>query len=171
MFDLLGRAGWLSLTPEDLGTTADALGLGAGAYDPSSVLESLRGVSGEPTVVGTDVVRGVPTTHYAATVDLADALAQLPEDQRAMVEAQLGKLGDGAIPIDVWVDDDGLPRRLAMDMGQMLGSLGLGGDVSAVMTMELFDYGVPVDIEVPSPDEVEPMTDLLGGIDVFEDAA
>ena len=31
---------------------ADGLGLGAGTYDPSKMLESLRGVAGEPEVVG-----------------------------------------------------------------------------------------------------------------------
>ena len=73
-----------------------------------------------------------------------------------MVEAQLeqlGELGDAEIPVDVWIDADGLPRRMQLDMG---------GDVRAsgrrrrtlTMTIELFDYGEPVDIEVPSPDEV-----------------
>ena len=32
------------------------------------------------------------------------------------------------------------------------------------MTMELFDYGQPVDIEVPSADEVTPLTDGLGDL-------
>ena len=41
-------------------------------------------------------------------------------------------------------------------------AIGSGGD-GATMTIELFDYGEPVDIEVPSPDEVTPFTDGLGG--------
>jgi hypothetical protein len=163
-----GPTGWLSMSAEDLGTSADALGLGAGAYDPTSILESLRGAGGEPEVVGTEDVRGVETTHYRATVDLADAIAQVPEDQRDLVEAQLDKLGDGSMPLDVWVDADGLPRRVQLDMGGVLATAGLGGEPTALMTMELFDYGQPVDIQVPSPDEVQAFTDLLGGLgDVF----
>jgi hypothetical protein len=172
MFAVLGGpTGWLSMTPEDLGTTSDALGVGAGAYDPSAILETLRGVSGEPEVVGTEVVRGVETTHYVANMDLAAALASAPEDQRELLEAQLEQLGQGTIPVDVWVDADGLPRRMAMDMGGLLSSMGSDGEASAVMTMEFFDYGEPVDIQVPSPDEVSSFSDLLGGLDVFSDDA
>jgi len=167
--------GWLSYTPEDLGLTSEALGLGAGTYDPSSYLESLRGVTGEPEVIGTEVVRGVETTHYRATMDLATALASVPDGrQRDLVEAQLGQLGEGTIPLDVWVDADGLPRRMEIDMGEMFSSMGLGAETSAVMTMEYFDYGQPVDIQVPSPDEVTPISEVLGGLGGlggFEDEA
>jgi len=164
---LSGAEEWVSLDPEDMGMSSDALGFGAGTYDPSSYLESLRGVSGEPEVVGTEEVRGVETTHYEASMNLADAIAEAPEEQRALVEEVLGQLGDGTIPLDVWVDADGLPRRLAMDMGEMFSSLGLGSEMSAVMTMEFFDYGQPVDIQVPSPDEVQPFTGLLGSDEGF----
>jgi hypothetical protein len=79
------------------------------------------------------------------------------------VEAQLDQLGDAEMPVDVWVDADGLPRRLQIDLGGMVAAMGLDGG-SAVMTIEFFDYGVPVDIEVPSPDEVTPITEVLGGL-------
>jgi hypothetical protein len=164
-------AGWVSYTPEDLGMSSQALGLGASAYDPSSYLESLRGATGEPEVVGTEEVRGVETTHYVATMDLAAALASVPEQQRDLAEAQLGQLGGGTIPLDVWIDADGLPRRLVMDMSELFSSMGMGQDAGAVTTVEYFDYGVPVDIEVPSPDEVTSFADELGGLGGFEDEA
>ena len=31
------------------------------------------------------------------------------------------------------------------------------------MTMELFDYGEPVDIVIPSADEVTPFSEVMGG--------
>jgi hypothetical protein len=158
-----GPSGWLSMNPEDMGMSSDALGLGAGTYDPSSIIESLRGAGGEPEVVGTEDVRGVETTHYRATVDLDDAIAQVPEDQRAFIEAQLEQLGDSSIPLDVWVDAEGLPRRMRLDMGDLLGQA-MGAEVGVVMTMDFFDYGVPVDIQVPSPDEVQSFTDVLGEV-------
>ena len=52
--------------------------MGFGSYDPSEILESLRGVTGEPEVVGTETVRGVETTRYSATMDLERALAEAP---------------------------------------------------------------------------------------------
>lgn len=164
---LSGADEWVSAAPEDVGAGSDALGFGAGTYDPSAYLAVLRGVTGEPEVVGTEDVRGVPTTHYEATVDLRDAMASSPEGQRDLLQEVLGQLGDGSLTLEAWVDAEGLPRRLAMDMGDMVSWLGLGGDTGVVMTMELFDYGQPVAIQVPSPDEVQPLTDLLEGRDAF----
>jgi hypothetical protein len=160
VLDRLGAADtWLSLSSDDLGSAAEGLGLGAASYDPSKILELLRGVTGEPEVVGTEDVRGVETTRYAATLDLAEALADVPADQRDRVEAQLDQLGAAEVSVDVWVDAGGLARRLQVDMG---GAPGAGDDSSAVLTIEFFDYGEPVDIEVPSPDEVTSLGDGLG---------
>jgi hypothetical protein len=68
--------------------------------------------------------------------------------------------------VDVWIDAEGLPRRQSMDIGSAFGSLGLG-DSSVTMTIEYFDFGDPVDIQVPSPDEVTPFGDLT---DAFREA-
>ena len=90
-----GTTGWLSMSAEDLGADAGGLGLGATTSDPTKILESLRGVTGEPEVVGQEDVHGVDTTHYRATMSLAEALADVPESQRAEVEAALEQLGRG----------------------------------------------------------------------------
>jgi hypothetical protein len=160
---LTGTDGWVSMSASDLGASAE-LGLGAGTYDPSKMLETLRGVGGEPEVVGEEAVRGVDTTHYRVEVDLAEALAQVPESQRASVEAsleQLGDVGDGTMPIDVWIDADGLPRRLQMDMASAMAQLS-DDELSMTMTMDFFGYGDDVAIEVPSPDEVTSFSEVMG---------
>jgi len=158
------QEGWVSIDLAAMGVGADQLG----AYDLRNMLEILRGASGEPEVVGNEEVRGVETTHYRATIDLAKALDEAPEAARAALD-QLGEAGDlkGAhMDVDVWIDADGLPRRQSMDMGSIFGSLGVG-DTSVTMTIEYFDYGEPVDIEVPSPDEVTPFDDIT---DAFGEA-
>ena len=124
---LTGTTGWLSLSAEDLGTSADRMGLGVGTYDPSKLLESLRGVTGEPEVVGQEEVRGVATTHYRATLDLSRALDDAPAEQREQIEAALEQLGDlesAVIPVDIWIDGNDLPRRMAIDMGGAIGEPG-----------------------------------------------
>jgi hypothetical protein len=159
LFDLIG-GGWVSVAATDLGATGSG---GLGSYDPVQILEALRGVAGEPEVVGTEPVRGVETTRYSATADVARALEAVPEEQRARLEAQLDQLGDTTIPIDVWVDGDGLPRRVRVDMAASYAAMGLD-DASAVLTVELFDYGTPVVIDVPAADEVTPLGDDIGGL-------
>jgi len=170
---LTGASGWLSMSADELGTGASSLGLGAGATAPTKMLEALRGVTDEPEIVGQEEVRGVETTHYRGTLTLADALEKVPEDQRAEVAAaldELGEDGDAGIPIDVWIDGDGLPRRMTVDMGDALAMVAPGGG-SATMTMELFDYGEPVDIAIPSPDEVTPFSEVMGGLGGFGGAS
>lgn len=168
IFEMLGVDGWISMTPEDLGSSSEAMGLGPGAYDFTQTLDVLRGVTGEPELVGREEVRGVPTRHFEASMNLAQALEDAPADQREQLETafeQLGggdDLGDVDIPVDVWIDGDDLPRRLRMDMGSMFAAAGMGGG-DMTMTMEMFDYGEPVEIEVPSPDEVTPYSEALGG--------
>jgi len=169
---LTGSSSWLSMTAEELGTDADSLGLGPTASDPTKLLESLRGVTGDPEVVGQEEIDGVETTHYHATMSLSDALAKVPDDQRAEVEAalhDLGETGDAEIPVDVWIDGDDLPRRMTIDMGAALGAI--AGGAEATMTMELFDYGQPVDIEIPSADEVTPFREVMGGAGGFGGAS
>jgi hypothetical protein len=161
-----GASSWLSMSPDEV---AGGGGLGVGSSDPTSLLESLRGVAGEPEVVGQEDVRGVETTHYRATMSLAEALEEVPEGERAKVEAaleQVGELDDAAVPVDIWIDGDDLPRRMRLDMGAALGAL-TGSEGSMTMTLELFDYGEPVDIEVPSPDEVTPFSEVMGGLGDF----
>ncbi len=167
--EMLGVDGWVSMTPEDMGTSAEAMGLGAGAYDFTQTLESLRGVTGEPDALGEEEVRGVETTHYRATMNLAQALEDAPAAQREQLETAFEQLGGGEeladvdVPVDVWIDGDDLPRRLRLDMGSMFAAAGVGsGDMT--MTMEMFDYGEPVEIDVPAAAEVTPFSEALGGL-------
>jgi hypothetical protein len=161
---LTGDDGWLEATPEDLGA-AGSLGVGGGTNDPSQLLETLRGISCDIEDKGTDEVRGVATTRYAVTVDLAKALEQAPAEQREMLEAQLKGLDTSLadVPVDVWIDGDGLARRLVMDLDAVAApAMGAGG--SATMTIEFFDYGEPVTIEIPSPEDTRPFSQVLGGL-------
>jgi hypothetical protein len=145
---LLGGAAdtpWLSL---DLG--AEGLGgmggtlpddLSIPAIDPSELLDELRAEGVAVTEVGTEDVRGVATTHYAL---VAPAGATEP--------------AWGDLTADVWIDADGLVRRV---------SLSSGGDDPFTMTAELFDLGAPVSINVPPADQVTDLTTLLGEDGLF----
>jgi hypothetical protein len=159
---ITGTAGWLSLTPEELGQAGSSFGGTPGATDPSKMLETLRGVSDDIEEVGTEEVRGVETTHLTATVDLQKAFDQLPADQREQLEGQLGDL-DASVPVDVWIDGDSLVRRMEMDLSSVMSQATGGAAGSATMRIEFFDYGEDVAIEVPDASEVTPFGDVLGG--------
>lgn len=140
-----GVTGWLSLTPGDLGNVGHSLGVEVDVFDPSKVLEVLREVTAEMEVVGPAVVRGIATTHVRAAISATSPPADV---------------------VDVWIDGDGLVRRIQMVAdgfpGAGAGHGGGAGSGGEMVTIELFDYGVPVEITVPAASEVTPFAELLG---------
>jgi hypothetical protein len=161
---------WLKL---DLGRIGKTMGVDLDALvqlnqgDPSQALNYLRGTSDEVEEVGEEEVRGVDTTHYRADVDLERALEQsleaIPEDQHAAVRAAVQRMieltGTRTLPMDVWVDDEGLARRIAMSTDMKVPEQ-QGERIRMQMQMEFFDFGVGVDVQPPAPDEVVDVTTL-----------
>jgi hypothetical protein len=127
--------------------------------DPTQFLAYLRGVSDEVETLGREAVRGVGTTHYRATVDLERASREAgaftdPERFRQLVE----QLGTSTVDLDVWVDDEGRVRRQRFEQ-----PLPEPPGATVGVTLELFDYGAPVEVSAPPADQVTDLTELLSG--------
>jgi hypothetical protein len=124
--------------------------------DPRKMLDFLRAASEQIETVGTEELRGVGTTHYRATVNLADydklAPASKREELRSMLGEMIEQTGLDEIPVDVWLDELGLVRRL--DMSFTATQPGTTDSVQATMTFEVYDYGEVVDVELPPAAEV-----------------
>jgi hypothetical protein len=137
-----------------------------GSNDPREFLEFLRNNGSEVTEVGTEDLRGVETTHLRTVLDPEKMIETAAPDEKADMEDSLDELGASGIteiPVDVWIDGDGMVRKMVMTMdmsGIDTGSDDAGFDtseMSMVITMEMFDFGEPVDIDVPDPSEVQKM--------------
>ena len=163
---------WLKL---DLSGLTDMLGDAAASSESSNPvdgLEALRGVSSDVTEVGTETVRGVETTHYRATIDLAKALADAPADARDGAQDLLDRAGTPTIPVDVWLDAQDRVRKYTMQLDSE------SNGATVAVTYEFYDFGAPVDVTAPPADEVadlgsvfEGMLDgFLGGFDEFSNA-
>ena len=124
--------------------------------DPRKMLDFLRAASDEIETVGTEELRGVRTTHYRATVNLAEYDKLVPADKQEELRTMLGEMieqtGLGEMPVDVWLDDFGLVRRF--DLSLSATQPGTTDAVEARMTFELYDYGKEVDVEPPPAAEV-----------------
>jgi hypothetical protein len=142
--------------------TSGALGGITGS--PLETFEQLRATGSKVEEIGSQDVRGVPTRHFRAVLDLSDDLDDLPQMPGVDLEAFRTQLS--AVPVDVWLDEDDLVRRQRTSLRLGVPS-GTGSTTSVVVTttIEVFDYGKPVRIEVPAPDQVSP-DDLpgLGGL-------
>ena len=148
---------WLAVdeqkAAQSLGVNLSQLS-GAGTSDPNQYLNYLRAVSARVNV-GSEMVRGVPTMHYRATVDLTRVAAQLPPDQRAGAQASIANLeratGTRTVPMEVWIDAGHRIRRLRLL--QKARSPG-GGTVAVNATIDYLSYGPTPQVVAPPADQV-----------------
>lgn len=174
---ILGEDGWL---PEgvrwvsmDLDDVMEGLGLGAtgltragGPSQYAATLQSLRGVSDDVEDLGAEDLHGVSTTRYRVEVDVEKALAELPEGLADLTEKAIEALGSRSLPMEVWIDREGRVRRMVYEMSMDMdvedaGEEGEGGGVRTEVDMELYDFGVEIDVERPPAEETADMTELL----------
>jgi hypothetical protein len=126
------------------------------------MLASLEAVSSDVTTVGPDTIRGVATTHYHALLDLGKAIdqAKVPPSLRPSLKQALSLFGnESSIPVDIWVDAASRVRRLTETMN-------LPGVGAFSTTIDLYDFGVPVNVVAPPADQVAPLPSFgsLGGL-------
>jgi hypothetical protein len=161
-----GAPRWVRYGPEDVGEEGSSLTGLVRTAEPEAILALLAAATGDVETVGDEDVRGEPATHLRARIDLAAAREQAPEDHWAMIDDLAGD-GDARVdevPVDVWVGEDGLLRRFAVEIGRDVamttdspGGLPPVSDAAGALTSltyEAFDYGEPVEIEVPAADDV-----------------
>jgi hypothetical protein len=151
-------AQWMKL---DIAHLAQAAGLNPsqlidGESNPAEFLTYLKQTGATLATVGSQRVRGVPTTHYTATIDLAKALAAEGADSGAAQKA-ITQLGVSELPVDVWVDSHDLVRRLQITVG--------AATVHMRMNLELFDFGATPAVSAPPASETfEATSSALSGL-------
>lgn len=131
--------------------------------DPRDVLEALRGLSGDIETLGTEELRGVETTHYRVVLDpvaLAKRAAAGNPDATSLLDQLAGRGDIADVPLEVWIDGNGLVRKLSLDFEAADRSSGQSGGAS--LAFELWDYGEPVEIQVPPASQVADASSLHG---------
>ena len=64
------------------------------------------------------------------------------------------------MPVDVWIDGDGLLRRMTHDDGVRREWPRFGME----MTMEIPEYGIAMDLPIPNAADVTDVGDLIPGL-------
>ena len=132
-----------------------------GASDPRDLLDLLRATSGGLDRIGTEAVRGVETTHYRAALDPERLVELVGKDAGVGLVGGILELiarsGLEEVPVDVWVDDDSLLRRLEATVTVESGIVGAS---TAKLAVELFDHGRPVEVTPPPASEVAGLDEL-----------
>jgi hypothetical protein len=141
---------WLKL---DVDRMPGLYGLDLGDLSPShwsaqELLSSLKQV-GDSTKVGEEELDGVSTTHYRVEVDPKKLIEKQPDAPRQSAEKALEKSGIETVPVDVWVGDDGLLRRISLNVDG-----GASTPFSLKARLDLTDYGSDVHVDLPPADQV-----------------
>jgi len=158
---------WLAL---DLAESAEAAGLDPSGLadairiDPATFLASVRAAPGLRDV-GEEEIGGATVTHFRGKVRAADYLRALPPERRRAAERALRELSratrtpDVGADVDLWVDEEGLVRRLrqATPVPAQPGTPAGRVDV----TLDMTDFGAPLDAAAPAADQVTDVTDQL----------
>lgn len=157
---------WVRMDAEQMGldpAELQAMGSPMGGGDPTMMLDSLRALAGDVTEVGTEDVRGEPTTHYRFTIDMDRALADLEPQTRERLRQMSPYIALGEIPTEVWIDADDRIRRMrqVVDLAQAGPPFADQGGTFTT-TIELLDFGAAEPIELPPAELVDDFSDVYG---------
>jgi hypothetical protein len=157
---LTGGKQWIEL---NLSRAGGAIGVSSlpTATDPTQFVDFLRAVSSTSSSAGGETVRGVPTTHYHAIVDLDRYPSLVPPSElfpvTRSVKALESALGAHTIPLDVWVDSKSLVRRLSFSLGECISRTRF----QFGMSLDLFDYGPQPRPRLPTAREAYDITPVI----------
>jgi hypothetical protein len=147
-------AAWVSI---DLGVLAEQSGQSLDdlrsefALDPTDIARTLLDTD-NATEIGADTIDGVETRRYEVTVDLAEALAAVPQ---AGIDPTLADIDlPDSVTYDVWVTADNQLRRVSFDI-EIAGQ-------SISMLLDMTTTSESLGVELPADSEVVDLTALLG---------
>ncbi|MGI8945859.1 MAG: hypothetical protein ACR2GL_06440 [Thermoleophilaceae bacterium] len=172
--DIPGDKPWVAV---DLGAAADAAGVPTEGFealvavDPASQLRALRAAKGLEDL-GTEEIDGVETTHYKGTTTPTDIIDELPQAERRegrKALETLEALNDGApggfddsAPVELWIDGDGLARRMRTSSELPAGNGIPGG--SFEVDYSLSDFGAELDVSAPPASDSYDATGALASL-------
>jgi hypothetical protein len=162
------RATWLA---DDQTKPVNAAGqrlrelLGGGRADPGSVLDYLDAARGKVIRLGRERVAGT-TTHYRGEAHMARFGDTAPADVRALLKANARRLvrlgGSKTVPLDVWIDANGLVRRTTIHYRFTRLPSGRRVRVTMNVVCDLSGFGRRVRATPPPSDQVVAVHKLAG---------
>ena len=160
---------WLRLDPK-YAVGADPSALSQSQVDPAGQLAFLAAVSDDVRTVGDEAVRGVATTHYAATIDL------VPDSSggarmtalRAKLAQLRSAIGARGLALDAWLDRAGRVRRIVVSvpLAPRSGTAGvahIGSEAMMRIQGDFYAFGVAVRVAAPPQTQTRPYSTLRIG--------
>jgi hypothetical protein len=160
---LKGKTYWMKQSPlRKSGDPAELLIPGPGTpTKPTDVLTRVLMASEGNEELGQEDIRGEQTTHYRARVNLEELVKQVPANERPPDEL-MQQFGGPVIPVDVWIDGESRLRKIVIRRPKIAEDDFSGPALTR--TVELYDYGVEVDVQPPEGELIseEEFMELMG---------
>jgi RNA-binding protein YhbY len=132
--------------------------------NPAHLFQLLPGVlTGSIENLGEEEVAGVPTTHFRANFDAKRATEDARQERRESIDTALELMSvtkRDAIKGDVWIDAEGVPRKVRMELRQKFTRRDI---ISVNVAAVLEQVRTEGEVTVPARDQAA-RTDELGAI-------
>jgi hypothetical protein len=137
--------------------TADAVPASLRPGDPVAAVALVAGMTTVRSDGGAEV-RGASTIAYTIKVDAKAAISAAPPDRQGAIRRVVGDPpDDAAFQLEVAVDSQGRVRRVLLPVPLRPGPPTTRVDAEPVaVTVDLFDFGAPPAVTVPTPAELAP---------------
>ena len=157
---------WISVATGLPGSVATIPGVQGGS-DPTQTLSQLQSLSNGSITgaqkLGASVIKGTSTTEYRLDLDVAKMQAQAQAGA-----ASLGGVTGVSVPSmtfhsmseTVWVDAQGLIRQQRVTADMSVSIRGFQARSQPDVTVDYWDFGLPVDIQAPPASLVTPVSSL-----------
>jgi hypothetical protein len=147
---------WISVPAGQLDNSSSALN----TLDPTSMLQQLQSSGGTVTSLGQTTYGGTAVTEYAATLPASAMMGQIGKLPSSLQQSVPG-LDLPDMHMNIYVTPDHLLKALSVPSYSVSFS---GQTMSMGMTMVLSNYGTAVNVTPPPADQVEPLSQLGGGL-------
>ncbi len=147
---------WISVPTSQLNSSGSALN----TLDPTSLLQQLQSSGGTVTSLGQTTYQGTSVTEYAATLPASAMMGQVGKLPSSLQQSVSG-LNLPDMHMNIYVTQDNLLKALSVPSYSVSFS---GQTMSIGMTMVLSNYGTAVNVTPPPADQVQPLSQLGGGL-------
>jgi len=147
----LGGRSWMKvdLREDEVPSAMEEVDFGGNDLRP--LLDALRGVRGGAEKLGPQTTGGVETIRYRGKVDLALA-GERAEAGAKKLDLLSRQLGHNHLDVETWIDPQGRARRVVYYLPPPPSAP--ADATSATLDMELFDFGVEVEVKAPPTSDV-----------------
>jgi hypothetical protein len=133
---------------------------GSDAMDPTAMVQQLQSVGGSVSSLGPTSFFGTPVTEYVATLPSSALMSDIGKLPSSMQQGASG-LNMPDVQMDIYITQDNLLKALVLPSYSVSSS---GQTMTMDMSLVLSNYGTPVTVTPPPPDQVQPLPQFGGGL-------